>query len=112
MDIDYDEMIEDYIQGGNDEPDHYDYEESLMYEEAMTNGAETTTAPLPPADNSATTHSNVQRNVRTPPTPEMVDDNMPIHRDDDDDDDDDSASVRELFAQKRDAPVDPFSFER
>jgi hypothetical protein len=110
MDIDYDDLIEDYIQESNEEPppDEFDYEESLMNEMEMMAASETrpNSAPIRHTPTLASTdnfHEPQSENVGSPQT---QNDTLDINNDDDD-----SVSVREHFAENRQS-TDPFAFER
>ncbi|GKY95302.1 hypothetical protein MPSEU_000492000 [Mayamaea pseudoterrestris] len=97
MDVDYDDMIEDYIQEANDEPppDEIDYEESLLEEMlAAESRDQPTAAPSPTLNTSLTT-------------------SMELINDDLDSFDADSLSERNRSSEIRTSSSDdPFAFER
>ena len=102
MDIDYDDMIEDYIQEANEEPpqDELDYEESLL-EEMMA--ANTATAPAP----STPVHTARGSQATETMFLEQLDE-APLAGNDDGGD---LSSVRERLSESR-GTVDVFAFER
>ena len=100
MDIDYDDMIEDYIQEANEPPeDDFDYEESLV--EEMMAAHTTTPAPSTPVQTARDSHATERLLL-----PEQLHDRALFGNDDDD-----ASSVRDRFSESR-GTVDVFAFER
>ena len=102
MDIDYDDMIEDYIQEANEPPeDDFDYEESLMEEMMAAQTTTTTPAPSTPVQ----TARDSRATERLFPAEQIHDSSLSGNGDDD------ASSVRDQFSESR-GTVDVFAFER